>query len=274
MKHARNAAPGLIGVAQNVFASLGPTGKAIAGGVVFVAAATPFGAWSAAADDAIPLAADQTVEVGPYEITVEKVVATKTLGEVVPMDEKNELLVVVAEVKNVSDTPSHSVFLNDVVPAPTGGDIVDAEGKPVPDDVPPGDRPTPRIFNIDDAGSLDVINPDLSYRLALVWERSGTEDLAEIEVRLAGLEWIEEGVTTLMNNYWLPSNEITHSGTFDVEPPKDQPQDGAAGSSNGAADEQPGTHQQPGTATDSPSSAPAPSPSPGQPTPVSEEPEA
>ncbi|GAA1849229.1 hypothetical protein [Myceligenerans crystallogenes] len=221
MKHARNAAPGIIGVAQNVFASLGPTGKAIAAGVVLVVGASPFGAWNAVADDAIPLTAGQVVEAGPYEVAVEKVVAARTLGDVTALDEKNKLLIVVVEVKNVSDTPGIPATLGDVVPAPAGAGIVDVDGRPVPDDVPPGERPTPRIFNIDDSASIDVINPDLSYRLALVWDRTGAGDPAEADVRLAGLTWIEEGFSGLMSQYWLATDEVTHSGSFAVEPPKE-----------------------------------------------------
>ncbi|MBE1878666.1 hypothetical protein [Myceligenerans pegani] len=237
MKHARNAAPGLLGVAQNLFASLGTTGKVISGTLAAVVAATPFGAWNAVADDAIPLAADATVEVGPYEVVIEKVVSTKTLGDVQPLDPADKLLVVVAEVTNTSDVPAHAHQLADIVPAPVGAGVVDTESRPVPDDAEPGDRPLPNRYNIADAGELDVINPGVTYRVALVWNQDGDAAPETVRVDLAGLHWIEEGFAGLDDEYWLPTDEVTHSGMFDVEPPKSQAGNGSgSGGDGGGAD--------------------------------------
>ncbi|GAB3165859.1 hypothetical protein GCM10027059_24020 [Myceligenerans halotolerans] len=222
MKHARNAAPGLIGVAQNLFASLGPTGKVVSGALAAVVAATPFGAWNAVANDAIPLAADTPVEVGPYEVVIEKVVSMDALGDVQPRDPADKLLIVVAEFTNTSEVPARGHQFADIVPAPVGAGVVDDESLPVPDDVEPGDRPLPARYNIADTGEIDVINPGMTYRVALVWNQDGDIAAETARVDLAELMWIEEGFAGLDDEYWLPRDEVTHSGMFDVEPPKSQ----------------------------------------------------
>lgn len=229
MKHARNAAPGLVGVGRNLFASLGTTGKVVSGALAAVVAATPFGAWSAVADDAIPLAADTPVEVGPYEVVIEKIVSTETLGDIKPLDPADRLLIVVAQVTNTSDGPARAGQLAAIVPAPVGAGVVDREGTPVPDDAELGDRPLPNRYNIADAGELDVINPGVTYRVALVWNQDGGATPEAARVGLAGLDWIEESFAGLDDEYWLPTHELTHSGMFDIEPPKSQ-----AGDADGA----------------------------------------
>lgn len=235
MKHARNAAPGLSGVARNLFASLGTTGKVVTGAVAAVLAATPFGAWNAVADDAVPLSAGTPVEVGPYEVLIEKVVSTRTLGDVRPLDPADKLLVVVAEVTNTSDLPAHAYQLADIVPAPVGAGVVDREGRPVADDVATGDRPLPDRYNIADAGDLDVVNPGVTYRVALVWNQDGDAAPATARVDLAGLDWIDEGFAGLDDEYWLPTDEITHSGRFDVEPPGSAADDGEGSRADGGS---------------------------------------
>lgn len=228
MKHARNAAPGLVGVAQNLFSSLGATGKVLSGVLAAVVAATPFGAWNAVANDAIPLVADAPVEVGPYELVIEKVVSTETLGEVEPRDPADKLLIVVAQLTNTSDEPARVRQLSDIVPAPAGAGVVDRESQLVPDDVEPGERPLPERYNIADAGDLDVINPGVTYRVALVWNHDGDSTATTASVDLAELIWIEESFAGLNDEYWLPTDEVTHSGVFDIEPPKSQADDAGA----------------------------------------------
>ncbi|WP_460750202.1 hypothetical protein [Myceligenerans cantabricum] len=250
MKHARNAAPGLLGIVQHVLASLGTTGKVVAWAGAAVVAATPFGAWAAVGHEAAPLVPGERIEAGPFEIAIEKVVSAEQLGDVVPQREGDKLLVVVAEVTNTFDLPAQYVTLHDIVPAPTGAGIVDPYGawleettasesgpardamsgegsdekplEPVPDDVPPGERPDPTIYHIADAGPLDVVNPGVTYRVALVWEQSGTASPEKVRVDLTEVEWIGEGESFahLMEEYWLPRDEVTHSGTFLVEPPE------------------------------------------------------
>jgi hypothetical protein len=96
----------------------------------------------------------------------------------------------------------------------------------VPDDAGARDRPTPDRYNIADAGELDVINPGVSYRVALVWNQAGDARAKQARVDLAELMWIDKGFAGLANEYWLPTNEVTHSGMFDVEPPKSEANDG------------------------------------------------
>lgn len=255
----------MLGVARNVFASLGPVGKTVVGAATAVVAATPFGAWATVSEDLTPLSAGQVVEVGPYELAIEKVVSTPTLGQDVrPQDEANKLLVVVAEVENVSDRPAAAAQLGDVVPAPVGAGIVDGD-LAIGDDVPPGERPVPRIFNIEDASSVTYINPDLTYRFALVWEHRGDVDVDEVRLHLTELSWIAEGESFagLADEYWLPLHEVSHDGVFPVEPPKseadasdsstdpsaDAPSDAPAGSPTDVPAD---------TSTDGPTAAPEP----------------
>lgn len=242
MKHARNAAPGLLGVVSNLLGALGTTGKVIAGALAAVVAATPFGAWGAAADEAIPLVVDEPTEMGPLEITVEKVVSTKALGDVEPMNDGDKLLVVVLDVENVSDLAVRATLLRDIVPAPAGAGVVDpgsaldgldeataaptggdaapaTGGTPVADDVPPAERPDADVYNIADSAALDHINPGMSYRMALVWNQAGSANPAEARIELAELHWVAEGesITGLSEETWLPLDQVTHGGTFPVE---------------------------------------------------------
>ncbi|GAB2504455.1 hypothetical protein GCM10027063_49660 [Promicromonospora xylanilytica] len=219
MKHARNAGPDLafrLGrrVVTAVADDMSTTQRVGAGAVAALVAISPFGAWSKVEAQADPLTAGTPVEVGPFEVTVEKVATADELGHLVPQP-GNHMLAVVADVTNTGDVPEYGVTLGSAVPAPRDAGIVPKE----PED--PG-LPPATIFNIEDGTSLSVFNPGVTHRVALVWEQSGTFSGDAIPLEMVELEWVEEDPLGLDDGHWF-ANEVAFQGQIEVEAAKPEP---------------------------------------------------
>src|SRR5690606_28082796 len=131
MKHARNDGPDLafrlgrrvVAAVVDDMSTLQRVGVGVAGALV---ALTPFGAWSEAQAHADPLTPGTAVEVGPFEMTVEKAAVADELGWLVP-EPGNHMLAVVVNVTNTGDVPEYSATLGSTIPAPRGVGIVPEE---------------------------------------------------------------------------------------------------------------------------------------------------
>lgn len=241
MKHARNAGPDLafrLGrrVVTAVVDDMSTTQRVGAGVVAALVAISPFGAWSKAEAQADPLAVGTPVEVGPFEVTVEKAATADKLGHLVPQP-GNHMLAVVAHVTNTGDVPEYPVTLGGAVPAPEDVGIVPEEpldglgtdaaaespapdagtgadttpsASPSPGEAEEPELPAPTIVNIKDGTSLSILNPGVTYRVALIWEQSSTWSGEAVPIDMLELEWIEESALSLDNGYWLPGETAYH----------------------------------------------------------------
>lgn len=246
MKHARNDGPDLafrLGrrVVAAVADDMSTTQRVVAGVVAALVAISPFGAWNRVEAQAEPLATGTPVEVGPFEVTIEKAATADELDYLVP-EPGNHLLAVVANVTNTGDVPEYSGKIGQAIPAPENVGIIpeapfgepDAAIEPAPGagDAPDGAAPSPSpspeepelpsasVVNIEDGTSISILNPGLTYRVALIWEQSDTFSGDTIPLRIMALDWIEESAGSLDNEYWLLLDEVAFAGQIPVEPAK------------------------------------------------------
>ncbi|HEV6954502.1 MAG TPA: hypothetical protein VKY86_14805 [Promicromonospora sp.] len=263
MKHARNDGPDLafrlgrrvVAAVVDDMSTLQRVGVGVAGALV---ALTPFGAWSEAQAHADPLTPGTAVEVGPFEMTVEKAAVADELGWLVP-EPGNHMLAVVVNVTNTGDVPEYSATLGSTVPAPRGVGIVpeeplgglgedllaepdasigeETEAGPADDttddsagteDAGEPDLPSPTVVNIADGTSRSVLNPGVPYRLALIWEQSGDFAGESIPLEIIGLDWIEEDLTGLDDGHWSVG-EVAFAGDVAVEQARGTDDDADAG---------------------------------------------
>lgn len=249
MKHARNAGPDLaFRLAQRLVTAvaddMSTTQRVGAGAVAALVAISPFGAWSEVEAQADPLTTGTPVEVGPFEVTVEKAATADELGHLVPQD-GNHMLAVVADVTNTGDVPEYGVTLSKAIPAPRDAGIVPEEpledlgaDAATGDAAVPGDDagpsaepsaspspsapeepklPSATIINIEDGTSISVLNPGVTHRVALIWEQSGTWTGTELPLEVVELEWVEEDPLGLDDGHWF-ANEIAFQGQIPVKP--------------------------------------------------------
>jgi HAMP domain-containing protein len=254
MKHARNDGPDLafrLGrrVVTAVADDMSTTQRVVAGVVAALVAVSPFGAWNEVEPQADPLAVGAPVEVGPFEVTIEKAATADELGHLVPAP-GNHMLAVVANVTNTGDVPEIAGTLGSAVPAPENVGIIPQEpmgslgaepGTDPADDgatpsaapsasAAPGDEggsaepelPSPSIVNIKDGADVRILNPGLTYRVALIWEQSGEFSGDVIPLRMVELEWVEEDPLGLDDGHWF-ANEIAFEGQIPVEAAKPAP---------------------------------------------------
>lgn len=250
MKHARNGGPDIafrLGrrVVSAVADDMSTMQRVGAGVVAALVAVSPFGAWNKVEAQADPIVAGTAVEVGPFDVTVLRAVMADELGRLVPAP-GNHMLAVVADVVNTSDVPELSSTLGSAVPAPEGVGIVaadpfagldtdlgtepgadgaaapDAEpsanpsASAGPDDAEEPELPSATILNVKDATTTSVLNPGVTYQVALIWEQSGEWTGDEIPLRMLELSWIDESRLTLDNGYWLPA-DLAFEGAIRVK---------------------------------------------------------
>ncbi|PUB29928.1 hypothetical protein C8K30_102306 [Promicromonospora sp. AC04] len=224
-----------------------------AGVVAALVAVSPFGAWNKVEAQADPIVAGTAIEVGPFDVTVLRAVMADELGYLAPAP-GNHMLAVVADVVNTSDVPELSATLGSAVPAPEGVGIVAADpfagldtdlgtdpgtgtepgadggaatstdpaAEPSADPSAGSDEaeepelPSANILNVKDATSTGVLNPGVTYQIALIWEQSGEWEGDEIPLKMLELSWIEESRLTLDNGYWLPA-DVAFEGPIRVK---------------------------------------------------------
>ncbi|GAA4721936.1 hypothetical protein APR04_001431 [Promicromonospora umidemergens] len=230
MKHARNAGPDLAfrltrRVVTAVADDMSTTQRVGAGAVAALVAISPFGAWSEVEVQADPLTGGVPVEVGPFEVTVEKAATADELGHLVPQP-GNHMLAVVADVTNTGDVPEYGVTLSSAIPAPQDAGIVPEEpGKPK--------LPSATIINIEDGTSISILNPGVTHRVALIWEQSGEWSGTELPLEVVELEWVEEDPLGLDDGHWF-ANEIAFQGEIPVKPAAPEASAGEQGASTEA----------------------------------------
>ncbi|WP_129784237.1 hypothetical protein [Promicromonospora panici] len=253
MKHARNDGPDLaFRLGRRMVAAVADDMSTVqrvgVGVVAALVAVSPFGAWNEVEAQADPLTAGTPVEVGPFEVTIEKAATADELGYLVP-EPGNHMLAVVANVTNTGEVPVNSGKLGEAIPAPESVGIIpevpledlgadsddgagtgttpdvadpsaDPSASPSPSEPEKPELPSASIVNIKDGTSPIILNPGLTYRVALIWEQSDKFSGDVIPLRIMELTWIEESAASLDNEYWLPLDEVAFTGQIPIEPAK------------------------------------------------------
>jgi hypothetical protein len=235
MKHARNGGPDVafrLGrrLVAAVADDMSTVQRVVAGVVAALVGISPFGAWNEVEAQADPLVAGTPVEVGPFDVTIVKAATADELAYLVPAD-GNHLLAVVADVTNTGEVPEYTSTFAQAIPAPEDAGIIpevpieDLGADPAPspsasaapeqpDELEEPEEPklpTATVFNVEDGTTFTFLNPDVTYRVALVWEQSGEYAEKTVPLEMVELEWVEDDPQGLDDGHWFP-NEVILQG--------------------------------------------------------------
>lgn len=168
----------------------------------------PFGGLKAAeAPEADRLVAGKSFEVGPYDVTIRNVV---TVGDLAPSIEPEQaggrLLALRATVTNPGDRPEFAVLVTRAFTV-EGAGLVAPQG---------GESPA-QLVSVEDGQSISVINPGLTYDVAIVFEQEQGWAEQPVTVAVDGYEFQEQDALTLDPQSWLDTDEVATRGRFDVD---------------------------------------------------------
>ncbi len=168
----------------------------------------PFGGLEAAeAPGPAKLVPAKSFKVGPYDVTIRKVVTVGDLApSIEPEQEGGRLLVLVGEVTNPGDRPEFATLVTDAFTV-KGGDVV----------VPGAGRSAGRLVSVEDGQSISAVNPGLTYDVAIVFEQEPGWTEQSVTVEVDGYDYLEEDPLTLDPKSWLDTDEVVRRGRFEVE---------------------------------------------------------
>jgi hypothetical protein len=244
MKHARNGGPDMaFRLGRRLIAAvaddMSTVQRVVAGVVAALVGISPFGAWSEVEAKADPIVAGTPVEVGPFEVTIVKAATADELAYLVPAP-GNHLLAVVADVTNTGEVPEYTSTFGQAIPAPKDAGIIPqvpiedlgAEPSAAPSTEPSAsaapeepeeseepELPSAKVFNVEDGTEFRFLNPDVTYRVALVWEQSGEYSEKTVPLEMVELEWVEDDPQGLDDGHWFP-NEVILQGQIPLNPAK------------------------------------------------------
>ncbi|MEU4384363.1 hypothetical protein [Promicromonospora sp. NPDC023805] len=240
MKHARNGGPDVaFRLGRRLIAAvaddMSTVQRVVAGVVAALVGISPFGAWNEVEAKADPIVAGTPVEVGPFEVTIVKAATADELAYLVPAP-GNHLLAVVADVTNTGEVPEYTNTFARAIPAPKDAGIIpekpiedlaadpsaapSASAAPEEPEEPEEPKlPTATVFNVEDGTEFTFLNPDVTYRVALIWEQSGDYAEKTVPLEMVELEWVEDDPQGLDDGHWFP-NEVIFQGQIPLNPPK------------------------------------------------------
>lgn len=172
-------------------------------------ATAPFGGLQAAQDDsAQQIRAGQDFTVGPFELSIRKVVTVGDLApEVKPIVPGGRLLAVVLQVENTTARPELAKILAKSIQV-EGGGLALADGKQVP----------PEVLSFADGQTIRKFNPGLDQEVALVFQQRPGWDQEKVTVQAVRLEFAETSALTLDEDFWrIWDDEVAQRGRFTVE---------------------------------------------------------
>lgn len=178
-----------------------------------------------------PLAAGDTVDVGPFVITIDRMRVVDELPGVSEGDDETRVLAVVATVEATGSTTQYGYLLND---------SVTLQGMPgVPSYELPGrtrdpDEPVSAegAYVMADGTILDAIQPGLEYEVALVWEQDAQAEVpADARLVLVGHTLRQSSIDH--SDEWLDPLPLA-AGDLEVTAPEDEPSDPAGSASDPA----------------------------------------
>lgn len=170
-----------------------------AAGVAAIAltATAPFGGFAPVAEaPAASFALGDTLEVGPFQVHLERAVRLPDLEPVVaPSDPGNQLIVLITTVRNIDDVPAFATYLSGAI---------SIEGS------------EPALYFIEDGSRPSEMNPGLDEQLVMVVEAPSVEE-GPVTVEVLETLFRGEGGLTLDENYWTTTDEIALSAELPLE---------------------------------------------------------
>jgi hypothetical protein len=185
-----------------------PKQRAGAGVAALLLVTAPFGGLSAAASPSpTKVRAGHTVDVGPYELTIRKIVTVKDLApDVTPEKDQDRLIALVGTVRNPGTRPEYAVTLTQAVRLRGAGVVSSQDG---------GLRP--ELISYEDGQSISTFNPGLTYQVALVLEQDDDWVRQQVRVDVERLDFVHDDPLTLDADFWLETGKVAASGRFDVD---------------------------------------------------------
>ncbi len=128
--------------------------------------------------DVAPLAAGQTVDLGPFTVTVDRLRVVDELPGISEGDDDTRVLALVATVQATGTATEYGALLSDSVALDGVPGVAGDDGAFVPAD---------DVHVMADGTRLDAVQPGLEYEVALVWEQDARADVpAEARLVLVG----------------------------------------------------------------------------------------
>ncbi|WP_157524327.1 hypothetical protein [Jiangella alkaliphila] len=185
-------------------------GSAAGAVVLAVLAAGGFDPLEKPETDIAPLAAGETVDLGPFELTVDRLRVVDELPGISEGDDDTRVLALVATVEATGTATEYGALLSGSV-ALDGVPGVTADGdgsEPVPADA---------VHVMADGTRLDAVQPGLEYEVALVWEQDARADVpAEARLVLVGRTLRESSIDHTQE--WLDPLPVA-AGDLEVTAP-------------------------------------------------------
>jgi hypothetical protein len=182
-------------------------------------ATAPFGGLDHAGEEpAMGLRLNDTVTIGPYDVTflrayrVKEFVGTQvpawSAAPFKPSDESRQLLVLEVDVTNGGKRPEYAHVLTKAVSI-GGAAKVDSFGGPT---VRPG------LIYRADRSDASILNPGMTHRLALVVEQPARVQARRASVAIRELMYVGKGglASNLDEDYWLHLDGTARRGTVPV----------------------------------------------------------
>lgn len=168
------------------------------GVAVLLLLSAPFGGLrSEAKADVVPLQLDQRIDIGPMYLTITKVRQLKNLKPAVVSDAKTDrLLVIAATVTNHSDRAERLSLATGALSGKHTGAVPWADTGEV----------ELKVFSVDDAEEFpreQMVNPGLTYHLALVLQQQAGTDLDALTLEVYGSHFREVDPQTLDPDEWI-----------------------------------------------------------------------
>lgn len=150
--------------------------------------------------------AGKQFRVGPFDVTIEKIVTLGSLPGEDPDPDGGRQLVIEAVVTNPGTRSEYTSTLTDAVTVQDGG-VANVDGK----------APRPQPLFVKDASRIGEINPGLSYQLALVLPQAPGWTEQDVTLRIEGMRFVHEDPLTLDGDFWLTTGRTASSATLPVE---------------------------------------------------------
>jgi len=168
----------------------------------------PFGGLEAAGTPGPDkLTLGKSFELGPYDVTIRKVVTVGDLApSIKPEREGGRLLVLAGKVTNPGARPEFATLVTRAFTVKGGGVVVPEHG-----------GSAGRLVSVEDGEDISTINPGLTYDVAIVFEQDPGWTEQPVAVEVDGYQFLEEDPLTLDPQSWLDTDEVATSGRFDVE---------------------------------------------------------
>lgn len=152
----------------------------------------PFGGWRTAESETLPVvAATETVEAAPFEITLERAYYSPQPSPDFPeLPPGQQYVVVIGTVTARHDASVPGTLLTEAVTISDLTDLIDGYGEPVE-----SADAEPDVYSAQDSTLLRQIGPDLTYDIGLVYRTAATDLPDEVTLALSGYTWREDSFT-------------------------------------------------------------------------------